>query len=153
MAATEYVLQPRPPVRAFLVAALTTAISATLIVVSRMYAWPTLLLLLFCVIFVAGVMLATAGLSSMKRRQVFVRLDEEGYRIVSNGRERSGEWTAIKRLTETTDGRHITLYASDSETHLLCPSGTSAPQFRSMLADMARRLDRAHGYGAQRDDG
>ncbi|MDO4718029.1 MAG: hypothetical protein Q4B08_10765 [Propionibacteriaceae bacterium] len=148
MAATEYVLQPRPPVRAFLLAALITSVSAIMIVVSRMSGWPVVVPILFGVLLVAGTVLASAGFASMKRRQVYVWLDDEGYRIAGNGQERSGAWRQITRLTETTDGRHITIYSTDAETHLLCPSGTSAPQFRSMLADMARRLDRAHGYGS-----
>ncbi|MDO4784041.1 MAG: YcxB family protein [Propionibacteriaceae bacterium] len=148
MAATEYVLQPRPPVRAFLLAALATSVSAIMIVVSRMSGWPLVVPILFGVLFVAGVALASAGFTSMRRRQVYVWLDDDGYRIVGNGQERKGSWKQIRRLTETTDGRHITIYADDAETHLLCPSGTSAPQFRSMLTDMAHRLDRAHGYGS-----
>lgn len=148
MPATEYVLQPRPPVRAFLISALTCAIATAMIAVSRTLAWPLFVTIAFAVVLLAGIALAGAGFASMKKMRVYVHLDDEGYRITGLGAERAGAWREVTKVTETTDGRHITIYHGDvARTHLLCPSGTASEQFQALLADISRRLNQAYGYG------
>lgn len=150
MAATEYVLQPRPPVRAFLIAALTCLVATIMIAVSRSQEWHVAVTIVFAVLLLLGLLLAGAGWASIKKMQVHVRLDDDGYRIAGLGNERSGAWRDVTKVTQTTDGRHITIYhGTVARTHLLCPSGTSGSQFKAVLDDIARRLDKAYGYGSK----
>lgn len=135
--------------RAFVIAAIASIVSAVLIVLAVEQSWHVSVLILASVLGLASLVLAMAAVISMRRMRVVVHLDDAGYKIVGADRVREGDWADVTRVTETTDGRHITIYHGNvARTHLLCPGGTQEAEFRAMLADIARRLDSTFGYGS-----
>lgn len=142
MAATEYILQPSPPVRAFAAAAAICAISTALILVSISNEWHILVTVIFSITGVLGLALAGLGIGASQRMKVIVRLEDDGYQVRGAGFSKAGSWADVTKVTETTDGRHITIYHGPVvRTHLLRPSGTDMSHFRELLADISRRLD------------
>lgn len=144
---TEYLLQARLPVRAFLIAAAATLLGAVMVVVSLQNSWHFAFTVLFAILIVAGIGLALAGAKSLKSHQVKVVFDDDGYEITGRDASRSGKWAEVTKVTQTDDGHHVTIYhGTVTRTHLLCPLGLDDPQLNQLITDMAARLDHSRGY-------
>lgn len=144
---TEYLLQARPPVRAFVIAAVVTLIGAIMVVVSLQNSWHVAFTVLFALLIVGGIGLALAGARSMKSHQVRVVFDDDGYQITGRDASRDGRWAEVTKVTQTDDGHHVTIYhGTVTRTHLLCPLGLDDPQLQRLITDMAARLDHSRGY-------
>ena len=135
---------PRPPVRAFALAAvLALAGAGALIITSEGWLRPMLIVVGIALVVLAVLLLALA-LAGVRRQRVTVHLDAAGYRVASPAGVRSGAWADVTRVT-TTPGR-ITLHQGDAErVHLVAPSG-QVPQFEAIEQAISKHLDADRGY-------
>jgi len=138
-----YVLRPRPPVRAFVIAAVLALLGAVLAAAAS-GGWSVLgVLVLFAGLALAGV----AGWSMLTMR-TFVDVDDQGYRIHGPGTDKSGAWREVTKVTTSAGGSHLTLYHGQvARTHVLAPVGAGDAEMQALVADIAARLDASRGYG------
>lgn len=138
-----YVLKPRPPVRAFLIAAALALLGALLVAATG----GGLLRALAVLVLLAGVALAAIAGSSMVQMRTFVDVDDAGYRMTGPGTDKSGSWDEVTKVTTSAAGSHLTLYHGEvGRTHVIAPQGEDEEMTR-LVADIAKRLDASRGYG------
>lgn len=135
-----YVIPPRPPVRAFVIAAFAALLGAFLLVASLTWRWHLAFAILGGVALAVGVLLAVLAYLSLSRLAVRVELDESGYRITGSSVEHAGQWLDVSKVTQSEEGSHVTIYHGNvRRTHLLFPRGDS-PQIAQVLGDVKARL-------------
>lgn len=143
---TQYIISPRIPVRGFFVAAVVCVIGAALLVTSLALDWHIALGVVGGALIVLGVLLMVVGFLAMRAGRSSLLFTEDGYELVGPGGEQSGTWQDVTRVTQTRDGRRITIQnAEGGRAQLVFAPGAEA-QFDQMLADMVKRLDHAKGY-------
>lgn len=146
MADTEYLIKPRPPIRAFVTAAVASIAGALLTVFAQQLDWGGILVAVGGLLLVAGVVLAIAGLVAMRRQQMVLRLTGTGYELSGSQGVASGDWDRVTRITQSEDGRRFTIFeGEDVRRHLVFSPGATT-QVDQLLADLAQRLDHAKGY-------
>lgn len=146
-------LKPRPPVRAFALAAAVAVVGLIFIVIGEVARWGTAGLVLGLVLIGLGALLALAGVGTMVRNRVTVELDDTGITVIGPEGEQSTEWADVMRVTQSTSGRRITFSNRDlSKLHLVSHSeGVETAQLRAAIIE---HLDSNRGYGLhQLDDG
>ena len=137
-------IHPRPPVRAFAVAAVLALLGAGAVVVPVTGVAQTVLVVVGIVLLVLAALLLVLAFTSSRRQKVTVHLDESGYRVDSPSGVRLGAWADVRRVT-TAPGR-ITLHQGDDErVHLVAPAG-QLPQFEAIEQAISQRLDDDRGY-------
>lgn len=137
-------IHPRPPVRAFAVAAVLALLGAGAVVVPVTGVAQTVLVVVGIVLLVLAALLLVLAFTSSRRQKVTVHLDESGYRVDSPSGVRLGAWADVTRVT-TAPGR-ITLHQGDDErVHLVAPAG-QLPQFEAIEQAISQRLDDDRGY-------
>ena len=142
-----FVLKPRPPLRAFVLAAVVSMVGAVLITVAAANGWPTPWLVLCILVLAAGVLLCLAAVWSMWRMRTMVEVTDDGYTIRTPGAVRSGRWDEVTKVTQATNGAHITLYHGQvTRTHILSPGNVATAEMEALGAEIARRMD-ANRYG------
>ena len=145
MGRTVYVIPPRPPVRAFVIAAVAALLGAFLLVGGLSWHWHLAAVIVGSVILAVGVVLAVLAFLSLSRLAVRVELDDDGYRITGSAVEHTGRWLDVSKVTQSDEGSHVTIYhGSVRRTHLLFPGGDRA-QIDQVLADVRARLQAAKG--------
>lgn len=144
-----YVLKPRPPMRAFFVAAIISALGAVLTVVAAAQHAGAVWIMLAFILLALGVVLAVMGWLSMTRMQTYIKLDDKGYEIKGPGVEKAGEWTDVNRVTTSNGGTHLTMYHGEvGRTHIMCPGGQGGAQMAELAQDIADHLDKDRGYSS-----
>lgn len=146
-------MKPRPPVRAFAIAAVLAVVGAVLMLAGDMLKWGTVGLVIGLTVIGLGVVLGLAGVGAMMRMRVTVELDDEGFTVLGPEGERSGAWSDVLRVTQSTSGRKITFHNRDlSKLHLL--SHSEGVEMARLRAAIVEQLDANRGYGLhQLDDG
>ncbi|MDO5678414.1 MAG: hypothetical protein Q4G35_13020 [Propionibacteriaceae bacterium] len=140
MAETTYLIQPRPPVRAFAIAAVATLLGAVLLVASLSSGWHVVVSLLFALLFVAGLALLVAAFMSMGRLAVQVTFTKDGYRVQGREVEGEGSWVDVTKVTQTQTGNRVTIHhGPERATYLMFP-GNDAAQVDAVVADLKERL-------------
>ena len=140
MAESTYLIQPRPPVRAYLIAAIAALAGALLVVGALAQGWHVAVLVIGGVLLAAGVALTVAAFLSMSRLAVHVVFDDDGYAVRGVDAEHSGKWLDVTKLTVSEDGGHVTIYhGAVRRTHLLFP-GRERTMVDDVLADATARL-------------
>ncbi|MBK7820118.1 MAG: hypothetical protein IPJ61_03335 [Tessaracoccus sp.] len=140
MAQSTYLIQPQPPVRAFVIAAISALLGALLLVGALAWEWHVVVAVLGGVFLAAGVVLTVAGFISMSRLTVQLVFDEDGYAVRGLDVEQSGKWLDVTKLTVSEDGGHVTIYHGVvRRTHLLFPARDRA-LVDDVLADATARL-------------
>lgn len=143
---TGYVLRPRPPIRAFAMAAVLSLVGAGLLVGfgsrgvlgGQIAGW---------IVLGVGLLLGVIGLVSMRTMRVLVDLDDEGFRVHGPGVDKRSDWSSITKVVSADDGARLIFHHGAIErTHLWCPMGAGDPQMQALAEDVARRLDAANGY-------
>lgn len=143
---THYVIKPRPPFRAFFIAAVATILGAALVVLTLVNAWHWVVLALGIIVLVAGLVLFLAGLAATGRGRVAITFTDDGYSLDGSAGSEGGRWETVTRVTQSDDGRHVTVHnGSDERHHLVFAPGNSG-QVAELLEDMTKRLDVAKGY-------
>lgn len=146
MAETHYVINARPPVRAFVIAAVLSLVGAALLVFALLQAAGWLLAALGVLLLLLGVGLLLAGFAAMGAQRMTLTLSEDGYLLSGRGGSESGTWAAVTRVTQSADGSHLTIFEGpDVRRHLLFAPGATT-RIDELLADITRRLDHAKGY-------
>lgn len=148
-----YILEPQLPLRAFAIAAGLSLVGGSLIALGHSGGWHWALLVMAWLLLAGGVALAIAAVWSLRSMRTFIDLTEEGYAIRGPGGLKSGTWDQVTKVTQTLDGRHLTLYHGEvGRTHILRPARSDDHQLAELLADMSQRLDSNRGYGWSSDD-
>ena len=78
MAESTYLIQPRPPVRAYLIAAIAALAGALLVVGALAWGWHVAVLVIGCVLLAAGGALTNAGVPPMGRIALPGGFDDDG---------------------------------------------------------------------------
>ncbi|HNV10768.1 MAG TPA: hypothetical protein PKN27_05495 [Propionibacteriaceae bacterium] len=145
---TTYVLKPRPPLRAFVLAAGLSVAGAVLIALAASGGWGTLWVVIFALVLALGVAFGAAGAVSMRTMRVFVDVTDEGWAVRGAGQHKHGPWADVTKVTTSDHGAHISLHHGQvARTHLFCASGGEDPQMQALIADIAAHLDADRGYG------
>ena len=138
-----YTIKPRPPLRAFVMAAALSVLGALVIVVgsSPLASWIGGLLLF------AGVALLGLAVYSLYSMRVFVDLDDEGFHVRGPGVDKHKDWKSVTKVVLSQDETHLVFSHGEVErTHLFCPGGPGDQDFTAMLKDITERLDKSRGY-------
>ena len=144
MAADQFVIDPRPPARAFVLAAALSVTGAVLAVLPLEGALRWVLVVLGILLIAAAGLLMGLAVASMRRQRVVVVLDDDGFRVDSPTGVRSGAWAEVTRVTAA-PGR-ITLHQGETErVHLVAAAG-KLPQFDAIAHAISQRLDDDRGY-------
>ncbi|WP_420176712.1 hypothetical protein [Luteococcus sp. OSA5] len=143
-----YVLKPRPPVRAFVIAAALTLVGALLVSIAQSADASLLWVVLASIILIAGLALAGMAAWSMVTMRTFIDLASDGYRIHGPGVDKSGGWEDVTKVTTSAQGSHLTLYHGEvGRTHVICPGGGEDPEMVALVEAVAKHLDANRGYG------
>lgn len=140
----QFVIDPRPPVRAFAVAAVLALAGAGVAVIPAPGLGQTLLIILGLLCIVGAVALVVAAVTAARRQRVVVELGETGYKVDGPSGISTGTWTDVTRVTAS-PGR-ITLHQGDDErVHLVAATGQT-PQLDAIASAISKRLDADRGY-------
>ena len=140
MAESTYLIQPRPPVRAFVIAAVAALAGALLLVGALASSWHAAVAVLGGLLLAVGVALLVAAFVSMSRLAVRLVFDDDGYAVRGLDAEQSGRWIDVTKLTVSEDGGHVTIYhGAVRRTPLLFP-GRERALVDDVLADATARL-------------
>jgi len=144
VAADEFVMTPRPPVRALALAAVLAIAGAVLIVVPVGGVGGIVLTVAGAVLLVCALALGLVAFAVPRRQKVVIRVDDEGYRVEAPGGVRQGEWSAVTRVTAS-PGR-LTLHQGERErVHLVSPAGPTH-EMDALGEAISRHLDANRGY-------
>jgi len=144
---TTYVLKPRPPFRAFVLAAIISLAGALFVVLASAEHWGAIGVAICVIVLALGIGLLVFALLSMSKMRVFVRLDDSGYTIEGPGLHKTGAWAEVTKVTTQREGAHLTLHHGEvARTHIICPRGVSDPQMQALTADVIARMDADRGY-------
>ncbi len=142
---TTYVVRPRAPLRAFVLAALLSMAGAAGITLAAATAASQVWMWLSAVVLLFGVLLLLTALTSMRRLRTYVELTDDGWEVRAPGSTSRGPWQDVSKVTIATDGVRLTLHHSDGRrTHIVAPGPTDEMQV--MASDVAARLDASRGY-------
>lgn len=141
---TTHQIKPRPPVRAFAVAAGMALLAVLLFMLPTWFGWPVVFPILGAVVLALAVGLVLVALAASRRMAVTVLLDDAGLRVESAAGTQSAQWADVVKVTRTT-GR-ITLHRRDgSRVSLVMPRGGTG-NLNALGVDIAKRLDVNRGY-------
>ena len=146
MPETSHLITPKPPVRAFFLAAVASLIGCVVLVLAVALKWGTLVWALGVLVLVAGEALLLVALFSTRARAARLFLDDEGYRLVSRSGQQEGSWDDVTRVTQSADGAVVTIHEGADVRRVLVFSKPDDPALDKVLADISRRLDTAKGY-------
>lgn len=139
-----FVLRPRPPLRAFAIAAILSLVGAVLLVFALQNEWHVVVTLVASVTLVLGIALFAMALVSMARLGVRVTLNDEGYRVSGTNQEHVGKWADVTKVTQAVHGAHITIYHGNvRRTHLIFPGGSAQRHMQDVVDEITERLNRA----------
>ena len=141
MAETTYLIQSRPPVRAFVIAALCALVGAGLLVLAVSQGWHVAVTIIGAILLACGVALAVAAGLAMRRLRVYLTMDEDGYSLVGQGEEHVGDWLDVNQVTRSGEGGgHVIIYhGPERRTHLFF-SASDPGQIDTVLDDLRDRL-------------
>lgn len=146
MATTTHLMKPRPPLRAFGIAAVLAVVGIGFFALEIAMHWHWALQVVGVVFLVLAVALVAVAVAFSRRQHATVELDEDGLRVVSPSGTRSAEWDDIVKVTRAA-GR-INLFRRDgSQIALVVPRGGSG-DLNALGRDIADRLNAHRGYGS-----
>ncbi len=139
---TTHVLRPVPPLRAYALAAVLSALGAV-VLVAGMMSGSIWIDALGALILASGLVLLGATALSVRRYRVSVDLDEHGYAIHGSVGDQVGSWADVTRVTRSADGNQLTFHQGDERRTVLVGRGVT-----TLEGDVARYLDMNRGYGS-----
>lgn len=138
-----FILRPRPPLRAFAIAAILSLVGAVMLVFSLQSDWHVVVTVLAVIALALGVVLFAMALVSMARLGVRISLTDEGYHVSGTNQEHSGAWTDVTKVTQAVHGAHVTIYHGNvRRTHLIFPGGAAQQQMQDVVDEITERLNR-----------
>ncbi len=145
--ATTHVLRPRPPIRAFALAAALCVVGAVLTVVLAANDAGVGWIVFAVVVLVLGLALLAAAGYSLVRLRTYVDLTDEGWTVRGPGDRRSGSWDDVTKVTISYNGAHITMHHGQvARTHIIAPGNIASEEMKALAADIAKYLDASRGY-------
>lgn len=138
-----FFLKARPPMRAFIIAAVVSLLSAVIAVLALQNSI-TWLAIIAILVLAASIALFAIAVVTMSRLGVRIELDDEGYRITGTSQNHSGQWADVTKVTESLEGAHITIYHGEvRRTHVIFPGGPAQQQLPEVVEEILRRLETA----------
>lgn len=142
-----HVLRPRPPVRAFALAAVLSVVGAFLTILLVAKGVPMGWVVVGIVILAFGVALLVAAVISMVRLRTYVDLSDEGWTVRGPSGRRSGSWDDVTKVTISYNGAHLTLcHGQVARTHIIAPGNIASEEMKALAEDVATYLDASRGY-------
>lgn len=143
---SRYLIKPRPPVRAFFIAAVASVAGAALLVLALTQGWHWVVAVVGGVLIAVGVALAVLAFLAPERQKVQLTFTPDGYRLEGQGSSESGLWEDVTRVTQSVDGRRVTIFSGEEARHHLMFAPGSDVDIELVLQDLSVRLDAAKGY-------
>lgn len=138
-----FFLKPRPPLRAFLIAALLSLLGGVFTVLSLQNEWNVAVVAISVVVLVLGIALFTIATVATARLGVRITLSDEGYQVSGVQANREGQWKDVTKVTQAVEGAHITIYHGDvRRTHLIFPAGPAQARMQEVIDEIMARLER-----------
>lgn len=138
-----FFLKPRPPLRAFLIAAVLSLVGGVFTVVALQAGWHAVVVVIAILVLALGILLFVAGVVAMSQLGVRVRIDDEGYEITGTGQRHEGKWADVTKVTQAVEAAHITIYHGNvRRTHIIFPGGPAQDQMQSIIDEIMARLER-----------
>lgn len=138
-----FFLKPRPPLRAFAIAAVLSLLGALFLVLSLQLEWHVVVAVLAAVVLAIGITLFAVSLVAMARLGVRITLTDEGYHVSGTNQEHSGAWADVTKVTQAVDSAHVTIYHGNvRRTHLIFPGGPAQDQMPDVVEAITERLRR-----------
>nr|WP_108871089.1 hypothetical protein [Tessaracoccus timonensis] len=138
-----FFLKSRPPLRAFLLAALLSLVGGVLTVLSLQHGWNALAVAFFIIVLVLGIALFTIAIMATMRLGVRITITDDGYKVSGTQVTREGQWKDVSKVTQAVEGAHITIYHGDvRRTHLIFPGGPAQAQMQDVIDEIMARLER-----------
>lgn len=133
-----YLLKPRPPVRAYGIAAVASLLGALFLVLSLTNQWHAAITVFGGIVLLLGLALLVVAMLSMQRHTVRVAISDDGYSIEGTLQAHNGKWYDVSKITQSVDGGHVTIYHDNvRRTHLIFP-GPGDPELISVVLDDIR---------------
>ncbi len=143
-----FFLKPRPPLRAFLLAAVLSLVGGVLTVLGLQHDWPVVVVVLVILLLVLGIMLFAAAIVAMARLGVRITLTDDGYRVSGTENAHEGSWSDVTKVTQAVEGAHVTIHHGDvRRTHLIFPGGPAQERMPEVIEEIMARLERVKGAG------
>lgn len=144
MSERTFFLKPRPPLRAFLLAAVLSLIGGILTALALQHDWSAVALTLAIIVLVLGIALFVLAIVATARLGVRITLTDEGYKVSGTRTTHEGEWNDVTKVTQTVEGAHITIYHGNvRRTHLIFPAGPAQEKMQDVIDEIMVRLERA----------
>ena len=139
-----FFLKPRPPVRAFAIAAVMSLVGALMLVAAMQSGWGTTWVILSAIVLALGVALLLVALIATFRLGVRITVDDDGYEVSGTNQSHSGKWEDVTKVTQAVEGAHITIYhGTVVRTHLFFPGGPAQDQMQDVVEAIMERLTKA----------
>ena len=141
-----HLMKPRPPVRAFGLAAVFALVGVGFFVAPDVLGWDRVLRAIGVVFIVLGFAILGLAVVAMQRMKVEIVLDDAGYRVIGPFGAKTGAWADVVRVTRA-EGQ-ILLYGRDNRrTVIVMPRG-GVGDLDALGADIAQHLNAHRGYGS-----
>lgn len=138
-----FFLKPRPPLRAFAIAAVLSLVGALFLVLALQLEWHVVVAVLAALVLAIGITLFAVSLVAMARLGVRITLTDEGYHVSGTNQEHSGAWADVTKVTQAVDSAHVTIYHGNvRRTHLIFPGGPAQDQMPDVVEAITERLRR-----------
>lgn len=138
-----FFLKPRPPLRAFAIAAVLSLVGALFLVLALQLEWHVAVAVLAALVLAIGITLFAVSLVAMARLGVRITLTDEGYHVSGTNQEHSGAWADVTKVTQAVDSAHVTIYHGNvRRTHLIFPGGPAQEQMPDVVEAITERLRR-----------
>jgi len=141
-----HVLKPRPPLLAFGASAVLALVGIGLFAAPDLFGWPPVVRSIGIWALVLAVVFLGLAVLAMRRMQVQVVLDEQGYQVVGPATTTTGGWDDVTRVARA--DQQVILYGRDGTMTVIALPRGGAGDLDALGADIARLLDAHRGYGS-----
>ena len=141
-----HLMKPRPPVRAFGMAAAFAVVGLGFFAAPELLGWHDILRAIGIVSILVGFAILALAIAAMQRMRVEIVLDQDGYRVIGPFGARTGTWQDVVRVTR--GAGQIVLYGRDDRRTVIAMPRGGAGDLDALGADIARHLDVHRGYGS-----
>ena len=141
---TTHVMKPRPPLRAFGLAAVLAVVGMGFVIAPDVTGWHVILRAIGIALLLVGLAILGLAVLAVQRFRMEVVLDDEGYRVVSPTGTREGAWAEVVKVTR--GERRLVLHRRDGTRIAVTQPRGGAGDLNALGTDIARRLDASRGY-------
>lgn len=143
-----FFLQARPPVRAYVISAVSSLLGAVLVVAALSLRWPAVIVVLAIILMIFGLGLSTAALFAKSRYETTILIERDTVTLINGRRRRVLNWTEVADVS--VQGQHLifspNVESGRREIVLFDPRRTSNRLFEDLVEALRHRLDVSRGY-------